>query len=157
MTESSSLTPDDAPASDVVTLMGQVLDRFRRSMDPDDWHGLRPSHFRVLAAMSPDCSRGVDLARALNMTKQGAGQLVATLVEGGWVQQVPDPHDGRARMLVRTEDGDTLVARRRTATAKLEKEWADEVGAADFDLFTDVLTRLSGGDSADDTRPNTPS
>jgi DNA-binding MarR family transcriptional regulator len=83
---------------------------------------------RVAARISPDGSRVSDLAEQARVTKQSAAFLVEQLEKAGYVERVPDPTDGRAR-LVRL----TTRARRiaRAADAEVQRvltEWADHVG-----------------------------
>jgi DNA-binding MarR family transcriptional regulator len=58
------------------------------------------------------------LAKHLNVAKSTASRLVDGLVRRGWVRREPDPHDGRACLLVLTDDGQRVagdVVRRRAA------------------------------------------
>ena len=133
----------------VALLLGLVFERIRGTFDAPRWQGLRQSHLRVVASVAPSGSRASDVARRLRMTKQGAGQLVAGLVERGLVEQVPDPADGRARLLVLTPAGDDLRRDVDAALGALEAGWAAEVGAADYATFRRVLERLAAtGDGA---------
>src|SRR4051812_44518250 len=124
--------------------MGAAFERIRRSTEGPGWRGLRQSHLRILESVAPDGSRAVDLARGLRMTKQGAGQLVATLLRLGLVAQVPDPGDRRARLLVLTDDGRDLRRALEAQLAAIEEGWAREVGAADYATFRRVLTVIAG-------------
>lgn len=40
-----------------------------------------------------------ELAGRLQITKQGAGQIVDDMESRGYIERRPDPHDGRARLL----------------------------------------------------------
>ena len=83
---------------------------------------------RVAARIGPDGSRVSELAEQARVTKQSASFLVEQLEAAGYVERIPDPSDGRAR-LVRL----TARARRvaQAANAEVERvlaEWADHVG-----------------------------
>ena len=83
---------------------------------------------RVAARISPDGSRVSDLAEQARVTKQSAAFLVEQLETAGYVERVPDPTDGRAR-LVRLTSRAGRVAR--AADAEVQRvlaEWADHVG-----------------------------
>ena len=83
---------------------------------------------RVAARIGPDGSRVSDLAEQARVTKQSAAFLVEQLEAAGYVERVPDPTDGRAR-LVRLTGRARRVAR--AADAEVERvlaEWADHVG-----------------------------
>ena len=127
----------------VALLLGLAFERIRTAFDDPRWQGLRQSHLRIVESIAPAGSRGVDLARRLRMTKQGAGQLVAGLLERGLVAQVPDSADGRARLLVLTEAGAELRRAVDEQLAGLETAWAAEVGSADYATFRNVLERIA--------------
>jgi DNA-binding MarR family transcriptional regulator len=83
---------------------------------------------RVAARISPHGSRVSDLAEQARVTKQSAAFLVEQLETAGYVERVPDPTDGRAR-LVRLTTRARRVAR--AADAEVQRvltEWADHVG-----------------------------
>ena len=68
-----------------------------------------------------------DLAAQARVTKQSAAFLSRPEVSG-YVERVPDPTDGRARLVRLTSRADRLV---RVANAEVERvlaEWADHVG-----------------------------
>src|SRR5215470_12409074 len=46
-----------------------------------------------------------DLAARLQISKQGAGQIVDDMQRRGYVQRRPDPSDGRARLVSLSERG----------------------------------------------------
>jgi DNA-binding MarR family transcriptional regulator len=83
---------------------------------------------RVAARISPDGSRVSELAEQARVSKQSAAFLVDQLEAAGYVERVPDPSDGRAR-LVRLTARTRRVAE--VADAEVERvlaEWADRVG-----------------------------
>lgn len=83
---------------------------------------------RVAARIAPGGSRVSDLAAQARVTKQSAAFLVEQLEASGYVERVPDPTDGRARLVRLTSRSDRLV---RVANAEVERvlaEWADHVG-----------------------------
>jgi DNA-binding MarR family transcriptional regulator len=84
---------------------------------------------RIAARIGPDGTRVSDLAEQARVTKQSAGFLVEQLEAAGYVERVPDPTDGRARLVRLTGLADRVVTE---ATAEVERvlaEWADHVGA----------------------------
>lgn len=127
----------------VALLLGAAFERIRRSTEGPRWRGLRQSHLRILDTIAPEGSRSADLARSLRMTKQGAGQLVATLLRLGLVDQVPDPADRRARLLVLTDEGWELREALEARLAAIEEGWAGEVGAAEYATFRRVLLAIA--------------
>jgi hypothetical protein len=63
----------------------------------DDW---TLAQVRVFQRIAPDGSRLTDLADQAQVSKQSAGVLVDQLERLGYVRRVPDPTDGRARLIV---------------------------------------------------------
>ncbi|HWC78436.1 MAG TPA: MarR family transcriptional regulator, partial [Pseudonocardiaceae bacterium] len=63
----------------------------------DDW---TLAQCRVFQRITPDGSRLTDLADQAQMSKQSAGVMVDQLERLGYVRRVPDPTDGRARLIV---------------------------------------------------------
>ncbi len=83
---------------------------------------------RVAARISPHGSRVSDLAEQARVTKQSAAFLVEQLEKAGYVERVPDPSDGRARLVRLTARAGRVV---RAADAEVQRvlaEWADHVG-----------------------------
>jgi DNA-binding MarR family transcriptional regulator len=70
----------------------------------------KPSHSAVFAQISPEGSRLTDLAAGAGITPQSMGALVDELVELGYVERRPDPHDRRAKLIVLTDLGRRCVA-----------------------------------------------
>jgi DNA-binding MarR family transcriptional regulator len=54
---------------------------------------------RIAARIAPDGSRVSDLAEQARVTKQSAAALVEQLEKAEYVERVPDPTDGRARLV----------------------------------------------------------
>ncbi|MEI8411727.1 MULTISPECIES: MarR family winged helix-turn-helix transcriptional regulator [unclassified Kribbella] len=84
------------------------------------------------------------LAERLEITKQGASQIVDDMERRGYVERRPDPSDARARLLQLTPKGEAaLKAARRFHQAyerKLRRQFGDEV----IDSMRDVLTAMAG-------------
>lgn len=134
------------PGPHVAMLLGLALARVRAGVVPEEWDGLRVSHFRVLEAVADGAGRTVDLAQVLGMTKQGAGQHVAFLVDGGFLAVGHDPGDRRVRRISVTARGEDLIGRLRVYLSAVERTWAAEVGPHDYEVFRRVLARIAHGE-----------
>src|SRR5512139_669525 len=66
---------------------------------------LTPALVRLLPHLSREGIRPTDLARRVDVTKQAVGQTLAGLTALRLVEHVPDPTDGRARLVRLTEAG----------------------------------------------------
>lgn len=92
-------------------------------------HGaIRSPHGQVFRHLGPDGARLTDLADRAGMTKQAFAEHVAHLEEHGYLRRVPDPEDGRAKLVVPTRSGLAAMAVARAAFAELEEDWAQAIG-----------------------------
>lgn len=128
----------------VALLMGQLFREVSDTFAAEDWSGLRQSHFRVLAAVPADGLTITDLAGRLVMTKQGCGQLVASLAASGHLVVEPGEHDRRVRLVRRTPLGDATSTAVTARIHRLEDDWATRVGAERYAAFRRVLEELAG-------------
>ena len=83
---------------------------------------------RVAARISPDGSRVSDLAEQARVTKQSAAFLVEQLEKAGYVERVPDPTDGRARLVRLTARARRVAQAADAEVHRVLTEWADRVG-----------------------------
>lgn len=97
---------------------------------------------RLAARIGQDGSRVTELAEQAQVTKQTAGFLVDQLEKSGYVDRVPDPADGRARLVRFTERGLAVVAVAREAEVETEAEWVKHLGTRGADQLRRQLTRL---------------
>ncbi len=73
-------------------------------------------------------SRLTDLAERARLTKQAVGEAVAELEQLGYIERVPDPEDGRAKIIRLTERGQDAARMGRRLFAEIEAEWAERFG-----------------------------
>lgn len=66
---------------------------------------LRTAHAPVFMAIDPDGTRASTLAQRAHTTKQAMGEQIRYLSDRGYLQVVPDPADGRARLVQLTAAG----------------------------------------------------
>ena len=102
----------------------------------DDW---TLAQCRLFQRIAPDGSRLTDLADQAQMSKQSAGVMVDQLERLGYVRRVPDPADGRARVIVIEQRGRRAVE---VATATLDLifwEWKAYLGTRNFTLLQQIL------------------
>jgi DNA-binding MarR family transcriptional regulator len=89
---------------------------------------ITPAQARVFQRIAPGGSRLTDLAAQAGITKQSAGFLVDQLERAGYVERIPDPADGRARLVRVAERGERSVAASRAIVAQVEAEWTAHLG-----------------------------
>lgn len=102
---------------------------------------LREAHTRLLPHLQAhDGIRLGDLAKKLDVTKQAVQQLIADMVDGGFVQLDVDPDDSRARRARLTELGITASLHGTSVLIALEKEL--ELGKRDAKELHRLLSRV---------------
>jgi len=93
---------------------------------------VRPAHGAVLRNIARDGSRIAELAKCAGMTEQSTAELVEHLRERRYVELVPDPRYGRAKLVRLAARGwkvhGTLVRVRR----EFEKECARSLGGDEW-------------------------
>jgi DNA-binding MarR family transcriptional regulator len=97
---------------------------------------------RIAARIGPHGTRVSDLAEQARVTKQSAGFLVEQLEAAGYVERVPDPADGRARLVRLTVRADRVVSTANAEVERVLREWADHVGTDRLQQAYDTLLDL---------------
>jgi DNA-binding MarR family transcriptional regulator len=97
---------------------------------------------RLLQRVAPEGSRLTDLAAQAQVTKQTAGFLVDQLERRGFVERVPDPSDGRARLVRPARRGLEAATLAAPVVAEVEAEWTAHVGKEAMAALRSTLTRL---------------
>lgn len=97
---------------------------------------------RIAARIDPGGSRITRLAAAAQVTKQTAGFLVEQLEGAGYVERVPDPTDGRARLVKIAARGYAAREAVIPALAVVEAQWLAHVGPERMAQLRETLTML---------------
>jgi DNA-binding MarR family transcriptional regulator len=105
----------------------------------DDWTLVQ---CRVFQRIAPDGSRLTDLADQAQMTKQSAGVLVDQLERLGYVRRVPDPADGRARLIEIEPRGRRAAELAIATSAEILSEWKAYLGTRNFTMLHQILDQL---------------
>lgn len=87
-------------------------------------------------------SRTSYLAKQANITAQAMGELVSHLEAHGYVERIPDPADGRARLVRLTTRGHDIYALAYRLVADLETGWAAALGEAKMRQLKCLLADL---------------
>jgi DNA-binding MarR family transcriptional regulator len=93
---------------------------------------LRPAHARLMVFLGWEGSRITDIAKAQDVSKNAVGQLVSELEALGYVERVPDPADGRAKIVRYTRQGRELIADAASIANQLDATIEGIVGARRF-------------------------
>ena len=101
---------------------------------------LRPGHGCVFGNIDPEGgTRLTELAERANMTKQSVGEFASDLEQLGYLQRVPDPNDGRAKIIRLTDQGRRAYLIGRQLIDELEREWGERYGEERIDALRDGL------------------
>ena len=83
-----------------------------------------------------------ELAQLAQITKPSVVYLVNDLERLGYVERVPDPDDGRAKLVRLTPRGAEAQAVARELITQVEHDWAGVLGRRNFDALRGLLKQL---------------
>lgn len=89
----------------------------------------RVAHHNVMAHVTYEGLRLTELADKAGITKQAMSELVADLERRGYLERVPDPTDGRAKLVRFTDRGVRAVDAAMEAFAHMEATLSEHLGA----------------------------
>lgn len=119
-------------------LVSELHTRLVASGYPD----IPATHTIVFALVDTQGIRLSELAKRAQLTKQLVNYLVTAVEERGYVERLPDPRDGRAKIVRLTERGQQAALVGSEIIASIEREWAASLGPADMDELRSLLERL---------------
>jgi DNA-binding MarR family transcriptional regulator len=97
---------------------------------------------RLMMGVDPGGTRLSVLAERAQIAKQTATALVDRLERAGYVERVPDPTDGRARLVRLTARAEAAIPRARAEEDRIEQEWRARLGPKRMQQLRDALTEL---------------
>lgn len=97
---------------------------------------------RLSMGIDPEGTRVSVLAERAQVAKQTATALVDKLERAGYVERVPDPTDGRARLVRMTSRGQAVIPVARAEEARIEAEWEAHLGPRRMAQLRDALVAL---------------
>lgn len=108
-----------------------------------EFSDIRLSHGCVFGNIEPEGSRLTDLAERARMTKQSVGEVTTDLVQRGYAERLPDPNDGRAKIIRLTARGRIAQATGRRLIDEIEREWAQRFGEERVAALRDALEAVA--------------
>jgi len=131
----------------MIRLLGTAVDGFsgelQRRLREAGLTDIRPGHGCVFGTVDPEGSRLTDLALRACMTKQSVAEATNDLEQLGYVERVPDPDDGRVKIIRLTERGREAQAMGRRLIDDIEREWAERYGEERIAALRDALEAVS--------------
>ncbi len=103
---------------------------------------LRPALLAVGAHLRAEGVRITELAERAQLTKATVVHTVDELERLGYARRVPDPSDGRAKLVVPTERALTAERAGREAIADVRAAWAQLLGEEEMQRLETSLRRL---------------
>ena len=141
---------DHARRLPMIRLLSTAMDDFSAELfervETAGYGDLRPGHGCVFGNIDPDGSRLTDLAERARMTKQSVGEVASDLEVRGYVERVPDPNDGRAKIIRLTKRGREAQAIGRALIDDLERDWGERFGTDRVTAMREALEVITAED-----------
>jgi DNA-binding MarR family transcriptional regulator len=148
-----SIEPISPPPRALPALLTEVklaaIDKLRERIAEAGHPEIREGHGCVFGFIDIDHgSRLTDLAASAGLTKQAVGEAVTELERLGYVTRVPDPQDGRAKIIRLTDRGMDAVIKGRRIFAEIEQEWAEQIGPELVTCLREAATKIAALEAA---------
>ncbi|RDI45285.1 MarR family winged helix-turn-helix transcriptional regulator [Nocardia mexicana] len=135
-----------APTPDLPMLLlaaaADVTDALRAGVAAAGFADVRPTHGLAFARMASAGATVGEIAAHLGVTKQAASQLVDDLVNRGYAQRNPHPHDARARLITLTDRGRAATRATEAAAAEFTARWVADLGERQAGDLRDALAGM---------------
>jgi DNA-binding MarR family transcriptional regulator len=132
----------------MIRLLNLAFDDFCEDLEQrvadTPYSDIRMTHGCVFGNIDPEGTRLTDLAERARMTKQSVGEVTSDLEQRGYVERVPDPSDGRAKIIRLTERGRAAQALGVGLIDEIEQEWAERFGTERVTALREALEAITG-------------
>jgi DNA-binding MarR family transcriptional regulator len=119
-----------------------AADRIFRAVHEAGFDDITIAQSRLMMGLDPEGTRLSVLAERAQIAKQTATALVDKLERAGYVQRVPDPSDGRARLVRLTPRAEAVLPIARAEEERIEAEWRAQLGPELMGRLRQALTAL---------------
>jgi DNA-binding MarR family transcriptional regulator len=145
--DDTAIDSDERSRQVLIRLLSVAFDEFSsevyKRVAAAGFDDIRPGHGCVFGNIDPGGSRLTDLAFRANMTKQSVGEVTTDLERRGYVERVPDPEDGRAKIIRLTPRGHEAQAVGRRLIDEAEREWAERFGEERIAALREALEAVT--------------
>jgi DNA-binding MarR family transcriptional regulator len=124
-------------------LSSRLIDQIQSGVKDAGFDDVTPLHGFAFVRIAAGGATTADLAAHLAVSKQAAAQLIQRLVQAGYVERRPHPHDHRARILQLTARGHLCTQAARLAAERAVDQWRTEIPARDAPCFEATLLALT--------------
>ena len=94
----------------------------QKSLAAGGWPSLSRTQSMIMVNLSDGVTRPSDLARAIGVSRQAIQRTLMEMEREGLVHMVPDPQDGRAKIVEPSKDGKGIYAAALRTIALMEAE-----------------------------------
>jgi DNA-binding MarR family transcriptional regulator len=136
------------------TVLQAILNRILSSLHQAGFEDIRPAHLSIFRNLVPHGLHVSELADRAGIAKASVIYLIDYLEERGYVERVPDAHDGRATLVQFSERGWLTYEVASAATLQLQKEWAELVGSDEMQVFLATLALIANHVEVQQTEQN---
>lgn len=119
-----------------------AADRIFRAVHDAGFDDVTIAQSRLMMGIDPGGTRLSVLAARAQIAKQTATALVDKLEQAGYVERVPDPTDGRARLVRMTPRAEAALPIARAEEDRIEAEWQAHLGTQRMEQLRQALTSL---------------
>jgi DNA-binding MarR family transcriptional regulator len=119
-----------------------INDRLMRRLAEHGHAEVRAPHRFVFEFLDDEGTQVSTLAERAGISKQAMAELVAHLERHGYVERVPDPADGRAKLVRTTDRGRDVFAIARGLVADIQSELERRMGKAEVARLRGLLQDL---------------
>lgn len=120
----------------------ELLARLHGELAAEGYPDIRPAHGCVLQYAAPEGSRLTAIAQRAGLTKPTVLAAVDDLVRLGYAERLPDPGDGRAKLVRLTARGTAAAAAGARIIAGIERDWSERLGARTAQQLRRTLEEL---------------
>jgi len=133
-----------------------ILRRFFVALADQGFDDIREGHGCVFGFIDVEHgSRLTDLAERSGLTKQAVGEAATELERRGYLERVPDPRDRRAKIIKLTPRGLEAAITGRRLFAKIEREWAEQLGEDLLAGLREAAERIAAAEREDSVQTGT--
>ena len=133
----------ELPASLLMFIVSRAAaERIFRAVHDAGFDDLTMAQSRLAMGVDVEGTRLSVLAERAQIAKQTATALIDKLERAGYVERVPDPSDGRARLVKMTPRAEAVLPVARAEEDRIEAEWRAHLGDELMDQLRHALTSL---------------
>ncbi len=119
-----------------------ALERVYGGLAGEGFPEIRPAHSAIFRNINPEGSRASDLAQRAGITKQSVAYLIEGLEKEGFVETLPDPEDGRARLVRLTRRGRAALSALNRLSDAMDRDLESALPAGRMEMLRQDLAAL---------------